>query len=330
MNSYKCHKEKKPPYSEGKPNFQGWYFKHQCSSDTIVFIVGRNVGENGAGSAFIQVITEYKSYNVNFPISDFHFMKKGFGVIVGKNFFTSKGMYVDIDSGGLILKGKVYYGQLTPLSYPIMGPFQYLPKMECQHEIISLHHRIHGFLRLNGKDIDFENGVGYIEADAGCSFPKSYMWMQCNDFRYAKCGCSEHTSRLTHKEIVAEEIDKKLVKPPKACIMASMAQIQYLKMNFKGVICVVYFKEKQYRLATYLGVKLEFFSDNCVVLKQGKYKLVIKLCDSKGQKLLAPKNGNMSRLIEESLLGKGKFWFYEGEKLIFALESDRCSYERVK
>ena len=46
-----------------------------------------------------------------------------------------------------------------------MGPFKYFP-MECRHRIISMRHTLEGRLKLNGKEIDFTNGLGYIEKDS--------------------------------------------------------------------------------------------------------------------------------------------------------------------
>ena len=37
---------------------------------------------------------------------------------------------------------------------------------------------------IDGKTIDFTNGIGYIEKDWGKSFPNSWIWMQTNHFKY--------------------------------------------------------------------------------------------------------------------------------------------------
>jgi tocopherol cyclase len=39
-----------------------------------------------------------------------------------------------------------------------------------------------GRVLLNGRELNFTGGKGYIEGDSGRSFPKSYTWVQCNDF----------------------------------------------------------------------------------------------------------------------------------------------------
>ena len=156
-------------------------------------------------------------------------------------------------------------------------------------------------MNFNSEIINFDNGIGYIESDAGHSFPKKYTWLQCNNFTNIN-----------------------------ASIMTAVAEIPILKANFNGAICVINYKNKEYRLATYLGAKVDFCNNYCIIIKQRKFKLVIKLCDTKGHRLLAPKDGNMTRIIYESVCANAKFWFYEGDELIFFGNNDKCSYEIVK
>jgi hypothetical protein len=61
-----------------------------------------------------------------------------------------------------------------------MGPFRFVPLMECRHSVLSMSHSLSGSLRLNGKSVCFNGGVGYIEGDRGHSFPRRYIWTQCN------------------------------------------------------------------------------------------------------------------------------------------------------
>ena len=65
----------------------------------------------------------------------------------------------------------------------IMGPFSYVPFMECNHAIISMKNKINGEIVINDSVINFNGGIGYIEKDYGCSFPKSYIWCQGNSFK---------------------------------------------------------------------------------------------------------------------------------------------------
>ena len=63
-----------------------------------------------------------------------------------------------------------------------MGPFSHLSFMECNHAILSMKHSVSGILMFNGKILNFDQGIGYIEKDWGTSFPSSYLWCQANDF----------------------------------------------------------------------------------------------------------------------------------------------------
>ena len=68
-----------------------------------------------------------------------------------------------------------------------MGPFRFLPGMECSHGVISMGHALEGTLTLNGAVLDFAGGTGYVETDRGRSFPSAYLWTQCA-WREARCG----------------------------------------------------------------------------------------------------------------------------------------------
>jgi hypothetical protein len=82
--------------------------------------------------------------------------------------------------------------------------------MECHHGIVSMKHDVQGKVAFNGEEMDFNDGVGYIETDSGVSFPEGYTWIHSNDFNE---NCS---------------------------IMAAVAKIPFLKRHFWGCICVVW------------------------------------------------------------------------------------------
>ena len=53
----------------------------------------------------------------------------------------------------------------------VMGPFSFVPFMECYHGVVNIDHKISGSLMINNEEIDFTDGYGYIEKDWGKSFP---------------------------------------------------------------------------------------------------------------------------------------------------------------
>lgn len=259
-----------------KPYFNGTYYKHQKGEHTICLIIGQAARER-----FIQVIT--KEASVQFPF-------------LPGNRFSEKGIRVRLFSEALTLTGTLRYHGLSPLAYDIMGPFCLFP-MECRHRIISMHHRLEGSLTLNGEDIDFTGGRGYIEGDSGVSFPSSYCWIQANDF------------------------------PVPCSVMAAVARIPFGGLHFKGCICAICYQGKEYRLATYLGVRVLLCTETALILKQGRFLLIIRIVPNNRKCLSAPKKGQMTRIIKETAACPAEFTFYQGNQLLFQLSTQNAGFE---
>ena len=271
-----------------KQYFEGWYFKHQANGKTLALIPGKSVDE-----AFIHVVTEKEAYYITYPLSDYH---KGDMVTIGKNIFSESGVLMDIDRPELKLSGEIKYENLTPINGDIMGPFRFFP-MECRHGIQSMNHDLSGSLILNGEPYDFDGGLGYIESDSGTSFPAGYTWVHCNDF---KEDCS---------------------------IVAAVARIPFYGLKFWGCICVVVLDGKEYRLATYKGVKIVKCEPGYIELKQGEYRLAIKVDSEGGHSLPAPRFGKMNHAILEDISCHATFKFTKGDEVLFEGSSDQASYE---
>lgn len=271
--------------------FEGWYFKHQKGPDTLAIIVGR--AEDGA---FIQVITQEGSYRLRYPISTYH---KGKIIRLADNWFARNEICLSVCHKDLRISGHLHYDHLTPISGDIMGPFRFLP-MQCRHSIISMDHALTGEICLNGRKIDFTGGKGYIEGDAGRSFPKSYTWVQCNDFVE---NCS---------------------------IMASVAHIPFAWSWFWGCICVVLLDGVEYRLATYRGAKIKHRNKRQLLLEQKDLSLkILFLQPHSGYELNAPHRGEMRRSIREVPSAPAYFEFRRKNQILFQGESQFADYEHV-
>ncbi|GAA0086920.1 hypothetical protein UT300007_33610 [Clostridium sp. CTA-7] len=288
-------------YNKKKSFFEGWYFKNQYNGGSIAFIPGINIDKDGLKYAFIQIITNTNSYNIKYKFEDFSVSYDKLTVKIKDNIFSRKGIILNIKSNEIKVNGKLSYDSIIPIKYDIMGPFSLVPFMECNHGVISLHHKINGKLNIDNKEIVIENGVGYIEKDLGTSFPKSYLWIQSNNF-----------------------------KEEKTSIMVSIADIPFLGFEFKGCIAVVLYKGKEYRLATYNGVKIIKYDEKGLIIRRGKYKLEVLINENYPQKLLAPDGGEMVRTIYENIECTAKFKFYINQEKIFELESKNTSFEYVK
>ena len=287
-------------YDNKKGYFAGWYFKHQSKNYSISFIPGININKNGDRFAFIQVITENSSYNINYDFHDFSINKDKNTIKIKDNIFSLSGIIVNIKNEDINIKGKLTYRDITKIKGNIMGPFSYFPFMECIHGVLSLNHSVEGNLKVNNEQIKFINAKGYIENDSGKSFPKNYLWVQSNYFM------------------------KKNVS-----IMVSIADIPFLGFEFKGCIAIVYYEGKEYRLATYNGVKLISYNEKGLIIKRKNYRLEVEIGNLAPQKLLAPSSGDMTRTIYENIACSTRFKFYIKDKLVFDLESSNTSFEYV-
>lgn len=288
--------------------FEGWYFKHQNSDTVLAFIPGQSIDECGGHRVFLQIIWNDNSYSLDFKEEDYQVDKKRKRVVIGNNIFSRRGIKVNLQTKDITIKGTIRYGRLSPIRYSIMGPFQYMPFLECKHEIISMSHTLQGNVKINGKLLKFDGEKGYIEGDKGCSFPKNYVWLQCNRFE--------------------EE---------EASLMVSIAHIPFLGGSFQGCICVIHYQGKEYRFATYLGTKVICGCKEAIVLSQGNLRLKVYLTEQKedtnkrfSHSLLAPERGKMSRFIKEAHLIQGRFILYKKGKLLFDLLSNHVSYEYVE
>jgi len=177
--------------------FEGWYYK-QVSLDektAVCMIPGVSLAVDDSHSfmQYIYIKTEengekaIKAGYLRYGLDDFRFYNDPFKIQIADNTFTRTAISVKLKDQNLHAEGTLEFGPFTPirksvLSPNIMGFFVYFPGMECYHGIVSMNHTLRGKLEINHEEIDFNDGKGYIEKDWGTSFPKKYIWIQCNNF----------------------------------------------------------------------------------------------------------------------------------------------------
>ena len=194
--------------------FCGWYFRCLSNKQTLAIIPSVHKTKDSAFCT-IQVITDTHAFHVQFPYDDF--WGDDDQIRISNNRFGKSGFSLDIHTPEFHVAGSVHFGAFTPIKYDIMGPFQYIPFMQCRHSVYSMHHRVDGEIQVNGVPYVFDNAVGYVEGDRGCSFPKEYAWTQCSF--------------------------------PDGALMLSVADIPLGCLHFTGVIGVVLLHGKEYRLS---------------------------------------------------------------------------------
>lgn len=309
---------KNPELFQGEKNintnknyFEGWYFKNTTNKNGISFIPGINI--NGLEKkAFIQVITNDSSYFVNYNINDFKFNSAPFYVEIGNNHFSKDKLHIDIKDAGqnLTVFGDIKYSSGKNISTNflnpnIMGPFSYILFMECNHAILNMKNRADGEININNNKIAFDNDTGYIEKDWGCSFPKSYIWCQGNNFQNSN-----------------------------ASFMLSIADIPFKAFNFRGIICDFLIDDNELKFTTYNNAKLINYNVDDksidILLKKGHYDLNIKSEYSTGLKLSAPVKGKMEKDILESISASITVTLKKNNTVIFSDTSKNCGLEIVQ
>ncbi len=286
--------------------FEGWYFKMQKGEHTLAAIPGYHRGPDGQESSFLQLIIDQKSYYFSYPMQQFSFLRNPYEIIVDKCIFTKRSASFFLHEKGLCLKGDIGFGPLTEIAASrfcpdIMGPFSYLPFLQCRHGILSMGHTVTGSVSVNGKAIDFTGGSGYLEMDSGDSFPDAWIWTQCNQF------------------------------PSGARMMLATATVPLGPLRIQGVIGVVMLGGKEYRLATYNGARLK--KSVCehgvteIEVANRKYRLRVRLTNYEGQALLAPVNGAMDRPLRESISCDMELALYERDTLLLEDQGKNAGFE---
>ncbi len=266
--------------------FEGWYYKIIDSSMKHAYAVipGVSLGKGISDShAFIQVLDAFgcKANYIKYDISSFHFSENKFEVVLADNYFSDSEILLNVKdesfsmNGRLLFKNIVQYPK-TLLRPGIMGPYSYVPFMECYHGIVSIHHNIFGQMSVSGDVADFSEGYGYIEKDWGRSFPEEWIWLQSNHFPSGDVS-----------------------------LMFSTAKIPWLGRRFTGFISFLRIGSKIHLFSTYTKAKIVMleYHDNClhILMEDRNYKMEITAAHSEGGILKAPKNGLMRREVLESI-----------------------------
>ncbi|MFX0184588.1 MAG: tocopherol cyclase family protein, partial [Candidatus Hodarchaeota archaeon] len=249
--------------------------------------------------AFIQIFDgisgDFLYYK--FSLNEFQYRKDKFEVVIANNnYFSIDKIKLDLNNQGQVVQGELIFKNQMPwpiklLSPGAMGPFAFLPSMECSHAVLSFDHEIYGNLTINGDDISFNQGRGYIEKDWGRSFPRGYIWMQSNHFPEQRVS-----------------------------FMASIARIPYLGRSFTGFLAGFLYRDRLYLFSTYNRAKLKdlTINKNLISFKLVKKHQVIEIdaIQAKFSQLKSPINGKMTGKVLESLTSTINLRFFDSQKKI--------------
>lgn len=272
--------------------FCGWYYRCQSDRQTLALIPSFHK-TRGGNFCTIQLITDDASFSAQFPYDALR--RDGDRVQIGRNWFGPGGIALDLHTPEFSAVGSLQFGPFTPIRYDIMGPFQYVPFLQCRHSVSSMGHRVDGELRVNGVPYVFRDARGYLEGDRGRSFPKEYAWTCCSF--------------------------------PEGALMLSAADIPLAGVHFTGIIGVVLLQGKEYRLGTYLGARLVKNQDGEIVVRQGNYRFTARRLGDRGHSLLAPAGGSMTRTIHEHPACRVYYRFSDGDRILLEWEATNAAFE---
>ena len=268
-------------WGKKKRYFEGWYYKILSENEEVAMAIipGIAMDAQGKQQAFIQVLDGHRltAKYYKFDIANFSTVHDKFEVSIDNNYFSATSLELNLPEihGNLSFSNQVLWPN-SWLSPGIMGPFAFVPFMECYHGILSMDHDIKGVLKINNEPIEFSGGRGYMEKDWGQSFPSAYIWFQSNHFNDS--GIS---------------------------IKASVAKIPWLGSYFVGFIAGLYFENQLIEFTTYNRSNLirSQVSNSTVeiIIINKKYRLELVVERSAATELASPIFGFMDGRISESM-----------------------------
>ncbi len=281
--------------------FEGWYFKLVVPGQNLAyaFIPGISYAADGTGHAFVQVLNGVAATSAyhRYATEEFQPAEDRFALRLGPHFFSAERVAIDLPG----LQLDLHFDAVKPwpkrlLAPGVMGWYGFVPRMQCYHGLVSLHHGLRGTITVDGVAHDAAGGVGYIEKDWGSGFPDAWVWCQSNHLT----GTDQPVS-----------------------LMASVAKIPWLGSSFTGFLATFLFEGELHLFTTWAGSQVQTTFD-----EQGKVtlhfssltaQLIITGHPAPGGDLISPVSGNaMTGKINESLKAELEVTFWRGERVVYA------------
>lgn len=255
------------------PYFEGWYFRLQKGDHSISLIPG--ICLEPQPHAYLQILNAENKSSIyrEYPLRAFQFREDQFRITVGTNRFSAH---------QIVLKDPQLHGTITftdrvpfschRLSTGMMGPFAFLPAMQCKHGVVTIRSTLSGSLADETGEMDFSGGVGYVEKDWGSAFPSPYLWTQA------------HFDTGT--------------------FMLCLARVPIPGGTLTGILSFLYTGQTRYAFSTYTGAQLAYIcrtEDQTLhlALHTPLHRLYLQLRTQDGIPLRAPGTHGMNRVIYE-------------------------------
>ncbi len=296
MVFYRVRKLYFPEHYQGprtpQPYFEGWYYKFVFPGRRFAIIPGVSWAPDDP-HAFVQWLDGDSgvSHYHRYPVEAFRFGKSRFWIEVADNRFSLSSLAVDIPS----LKADAVI--LEPTGWPTsvvspgtMGPYSFVPKMECNHAVLVMDATAAGSV----DGVQYSHGRCYVEKDWGRSFPKGWVWAQSNSFT-----------------------------KPGVSVTCSVARVPFRNTAFAGFLIGLLADGRLHQFTTYNGARVERVSlteeSVDLTVERRQRRLSLTLHRAGGTVLAAPHDGAMTGRIMETLdaeisvsLEKSGTTLYEG------------------
>ncbi|EXJ22633.1 hypothetical protein ADIAL_2219 [Alkalibacterium sp. AK22] len=294
--------------------FEGWYVKCTDPKNELSIALIPGVAHFSENESFIQYNISYKhsqwSGKLTYPRSAFDTVGYPETVLLPNVVLSEKGVKASLDDGDNRIRLNLSFGIFSPVKQSffaptIMGPLEYV-RMPCSHNIVSMNHKVTGWVYLNGERISVQDGRGYIEKDRGHSFPSRYVWAQCNHFK----------------------------ENPRASLFLAVALLEKGRWSSQGNIAVYHDGEKEHRFASYLGTKAtvcanKAFGGYTVQLKNSFKTLSVSVKITGDHPLVAPMNARMDYIIKETIQASMLIEFSQCRGNSEKLSSNYAAAEKV-
>jgi tocopherol cyclase len=291
--------------------FEGWYFKivDPTEQHVFAFIPGLFLGKGTDKShSFIQFVHGSDAYfrYLSFPVDSFHAQKNTFAIEVNSNSFSLRNMSLNIEDPSLKVRGSLSFQNVqtwpdTMLNPGSMGFYNYIPRMQCYSQVCALDMELEGSLLINGDEIDFRGGRGYVEKNWGTAFPYSWIWIQSNNF-------SSTGTSLT----------------------CSLGHIPFLFSSFRGFLIGLTVEGHFYSFTTMNRSRCHIQRigrDVHIEVLNSDHILTMKTVTDpdKFVELHGPRDGRMVPLVQENLLGRVSVELRERSGKVLFTDEGRCA-----
>ncbi|MBR3786626.1 MAG: hypothetical protein IKJ77_09485 [Firmicutes bacterium] len=156
-----------------KPYFESWYFREQAGDFTCAFTVLIDYDEEGRMTGHLDVAIPDGQRHLDYAHPVNMNLRGSLFLVLDKNVFTEACIHLDIDEPDLTIKGDIYFDR-------DFGGC----RVGLRRNIWAMEQVLSGELTVNGREISFDGGKGYLEETRGLASaaPADTFRTQCNWF----------------------------------------------------------------------------------------------------------------------------------------------------